>query len=193
MPLRFEDCPHPTQNRTSRSGVCGLLLAPSEMPPNVRYCAGFWTPAIPRRSARSTGQRPKKRQGTKSREVWHRLRCRRTLRELIVLNLANPLPLSSQPATGLSALASAQRAGAQRLCALALRAPPHYLGRKRGITEIDRPERSPCPSGCALQTLRHAGHYVAWLQKAKQNQHEWLLPARGRSPALSARPDKGRA
>src|SRR6516164_7704972 len=88
---------------------------------------------------RTLGQRPKKRQGTKSREVWHRLRCRRTLRELIVLNLANPLPLSSQPATGLSALAPAQRAGAQRLCALALRAPPHYLGRKRGITEIDRP------------------------------------------------------
>ena len=39
-----------------------------------------------------------------------------TIRELIV---ATPLALSSQPATGLSALAPAQRAGAQRLCALA--------------------------------------------------------------------------
>ena len=43
------------------------------------------------------------------------MRCMPT-RELIV---ATPLPLSSQPATGLSALAPAQRAGAQRLCAMA--------------------------------------------------------------------------
>src|ERR1700752_1439596 len=35
------------------------------------------------------------------------------------VDLATPLSLSSQPATGLSALAPAQRAGAQRLCALA--------------------------------------------------------------------------
>jgi len=34
------------------------------------------------------------------------------------VDLATPLSLSSQPATGLSALAPAQRAGAQRLCAL---------------------------------------------------------------------------
>ena len=45
------------------------------------------------------------------------MRCMPT-RELIV---ATPLPLSSQPATGLSALAPAQRAGAQRLCAMAHR------------------------------------------------------------------------
>ena len=42
------------------------------------------------------------------------MRCMPT-RELIE---ATPLPLSSQPATSLSALAPAQRAGAQRLCAL---------------------------------------------------------------------------
>ena len=37
-----------------------------------------------------------------------------------MLTLSPRLSLSSQPATGLSALAPAQRAGAQRLCALAL-------------------------------------------------------------------------
>ena len=36
------------------------------------------------------------------------------------VDLATPLSLSSQPATGLSALAPAQRAGAQRLRAVAL-------------------------------------------------------------------------
>jgi hypothetical protein len=46
------------------------------------------------------------------------MRCMPT-RELIV---ATPLPLSSQPATSLSALAPAQRAGAQRLCAMAPKA-----------------------------------------------------------------------
>jgi hypothetical protein len=45
------------------------------------------------------------------------MRCTPTIRELIV---ATPLSLSSPSATGLSALAPAQRAGAQRLCALAL-------------------------------------------------------------------------
>jgi hypothetical protein len=35
------------------------------------------------------------------------------------VDLATPLSLSSQPATGPSVLAPAQRAGAQRLCALA--------------------------------------------------------------------------
>ena len=35
------------------------------------------------------------------------------------VDLATPLSLSSQPATCLSALAPAQRAGAQRLCAMA--------------------------------------------------------------------------
>jgi hypothetical protein len=46
---------------------------------------------------------------------------RRTPRihELIVLTLPPPPSLSSRPADGLSALAPAQRAGAQRLCALA--------------------------------------------------------------------------
>jgi hypothetical protein len=44
------------------------------------------------------------------------MRCTPTIRELIV---ATPLSLSSPSATGLSALAPAQRAGAQRLCALA--------------------------------------------------------------------------
>src|ERR1700756_4500523 len=34
------------------------------------------------------------------------------------VDLATPLSLSSRPATGLSALAPAQRAGAQRLCAV---------------------------------------------------------------------------
>ena len=37
------------------------------------------------------------------------------------VDLATPPLLSSQPAPGLSALAPAQRAGAQRLCALAHR------------------------------------------------------------------------
>ena len=37
------------------------------------------------------------------------------------VDLATKLSLSSRPTTGLSALAPAQRAGAQRLCALALR------------------------------------------------------------------------
>jgi len=48
------------------------------------------------------------------------MRCRPTIRELIVATL---LPLSSQPATGLSALAPAQRAGAKRLCAMARLGP----------------------------------------------------------------------
>ena len=43
------------------------------------------------------------------------------------VDLASPLSLSSQSAIGLSALAPAQRAGAQRLCALALR----YILRRR--------------------------------------------------------------
>jgi hypothetical protein len=44
------------------------------------------------------------------------MRCTPTIRELIE---ATPLSLFSQLASGLSALAPAQRAGAQRLCALA--------------------------------------------------------------------------
>jgi hypothetical protein len=44
--------------------------------------------------------------------------CTPTARWLIVLTLPPPLLLSSQPATGPSALAPAQRAGAQRLRAL---------------------------------------------------------------------------
>src|SRR5262249_40744859 len=43
------------------------------------------------------------------------MRCTPTIRELIV---ATPLSLSSPSATGLSALATVQRAGAQRLCAM---------------------------------------------------------------------------
>jgi hypothetical protein len=49
------------------------------------------------------------------------MRCTPTIRGLIV---ATPLSLSSPSATGLSALAPAQPAGAERLCALA------QLGRK---------------------------------------------------------------
>src|ERR1700751_3931253 len=49
--------------------------------------------------------------------------CTPTLRWLIVSTLPLRLSPSSQPATGLSALAPAQRAGAQRLCALALLRP----------------------------------------------------------------------
>src|ERR1700738_5618157 len=45
------------------------------------------------------------------------MRCTPTIRELIE---ATPLSPSSPSATSLSALAPAQRAGAQRLCALAL-------------------------------------------------------------------------
>src|SRR5215468_5166186 len=45
--------------------------------------------------------------------------CTPTLRWLILLTLPPRLSLSSQPATDLSALAPAQRAGAQRLRALA--------------------------------------------------------------------------
>ena len=48
------------------------------------------------------------------------MRCTPTIRELIE---ATPLSLSSPSATGLSALAPAQRAGAQRLRALALNGP----------------------------------------------------------------------
>src|SRR5690348_4044174 len=44
------------------------------------------------------------------------LRCTPTIRELIE---ATPLSLSSRSATSLSVLAPAQRAGAQRLCAVA--------------------------------------------------------------------------
>jgi hypothetical protein len=44
------------------------------------------------------------------------MRCTATIRELIE---ATPLSLFSLSATSLSALAPAQRAGAQRLCALA--------------------------------------------------------------------------
>src|SRR5262249_19492200 len=39
----------------------------------VCLCAGFWTPATTRRSARSNGPASKKRQGTKSREGRRRL------------------------------------------------------------------------------------------------------------------------
>jgi len=35
-----------------------------------RFCTGFWTPAITKDPR--AGRRPKKRQGTKSREVWNR-------------------------------------------------------------------------------------------------------------------------
>ena len=44
------------------------------------------------------------------------IRCTPTIRELIV---ATPLSETSPSTTGLSALAPAQRAGAQRLCAMA--------------------------------------------------------------------------
>jgi|ERR1700731_4307825 len=49
------------------------------------------------------------------------MRCTPTIRELIE---ATPLSPSSPSATSLSALAPAQRAGAQRLCALAPNGPP---------------------------------------------------------------------
>jgi len=52
------------------------------------------------------------------------MRCTPTIRELIE---ATPLSLFSQLASGLSALAPAQRAGAQRLCALARNGPPRML------------------------------------------------------------------
>src|ERR1700675_642634 len=48
------------------------------------------------------------------------MRCTPTIRKLIE---ATPLSLSSPSATSLSALAPAQRAGAQRLCALARTGP----------------------------------------------------------------------
>ena len=50
------------------------------------------------------------------------MRCTPTIRELIE---ATPLSLFSLSATSLSALAPAQRAGAQRLCALA---PTRHAG-----------------------------------------------------------------
>ena len=56
------------------------------------------------------------------------------------VDLATPLSLSSQPATGLSVLAPAQRAGAQRLCALALRDILHRQMTSvatGGIAEVD--------------------------------------------------------
>src|SRR5215469_6635302 len=58
------------------------------------------------------------------------------------VDLATPLSLSSQPATGLSALAPAQRAGAQRLRALAqsggsgMSAFAPLLGAKRTSTSL---------------------------------------------------------
>jgi hypothetical protein len=78
---------------------------------------------------------------------------RRSRRESIVLTLAMPLLLSSRSTTGISALAPAQRAGAQRLCALAhtdenQRSPKcRLLGvdRKwltRGRNDANDPERS---------------------------------------------------
>ena len=48
---------------------------------------------------------------------------------LLFLIMPTPLPLSSQPATGLSALAPAQRAGAQRLCAMAPSGGPDMSAR----------------------------------------------------------------
>jgi hypothetical protein len=68
------------------------------------------------------------------------MRCTPTIRELIE---ATPLSPSSPSATSLSALAPAQRAGAQRLCALA---------RLRHADCIER-----CPlSGVTQKTCAHA-------------------------------------
>ena len=61
--------------------------------------------------------------------------CTPTVRLLIVLTFATLLSLSSQLATGLSALAPAQRAGAQRLRALAQSGGPvcsRAAGRAQG-------------------------------------------------------------
>src|SRR5271169_967505 len=58
------------------------------------------------------------------------MRCTPTIRELIEATL---LSLSSQSATSLSALAPAQRAGAQRLCALALLRSPDRIVQCPGL------------------------------------------------------------
>jgi hypothetical protein len=60
------------------------------------------------------------------------MRCTPTIRELIE---ATPLSPSSPSATSLSALAPAQRAGAQRLCALAPLRHPKRLGKRPLIGE----------------------------------------------------------
>src|SRR5215469_15053043 len=68
--------------------------------------------------------------------------CTPTARWLIVLTLPPPLLLSSQPATGPSALAPAQRAGAQRLRAMArscgwrMSGFPLLLGGKQTFGEL---------------------------------------------------------
>jgi len=65
------------------------------------------------------------------------MRCTPTIRELIE---ATPLSPSSPSATSLSALAPAQRAGAQRLCAMAhcvIHADAEF-GRYREIADIDK-------------------------------------------------------
>src|SRR5260221_10131821 len=78
------------------------------------------------------------------------MRCTPTIRELIE---ATPLSPSSPSATSLSALAPAQRAGAQRLCALArLR---HADGRRACLfIGVDRK----WPTDC--QNATHLGHWV---------------------------------
>src|SRR6202795_3707058 len=62
------------------------------------------------------------------------MRCTPTIRKLIE---ATPLSLSSPSATSLSALAPAQRAGAQRLCALAPTGPTGPV-RQCPLSGVDR-------------------------------------------------------
>ena len=79
------------------------------------------------------------------------MRCTPTLRWLIVSTLPLRLSPSSQPATGLSALSPAQRAGAQRLCALARNGPV-------GPVLRSPPKRGP---GLGLRLLHLSPHALA--------------------------------
>src|SRR6201998_332760 len=88
--------------------------------------------------------------------------CTPTLRWLIVSTLPLRLSPSSQPATGLSALAPAQRAGAQRLCALARMRSP--IGRRVGLlggedsdVVVLAPNRREWPRAVDLPVDRAAG------------------------------------
>jgi len=113
---------HPTTfarliGRSAFSGIVRFNFLRAEIPTahSSKLVRAFVKPIL------SLGYRPD-RYVRRVRGCWPRMllfliiRCTPTIRELIV---ATPLSETSPSTTGLSALAPAQRAGAQRLCALA--------------------------------------------------------------------------
>src|SRR5450631_4721733 len=111
--------------------------------------------------------------------------------------LSNPPALSSQLASGLSALAPAQRAGAQRLCALARSSPPS-MSAVRWLRALNRTSRGqpnpvengpkPGMSGAHLAALKMAAYFSAAPKRSRKFRTSRAIPA-SYEAAHKGRPD----